>query len=153
MAGQRKYTDDQYRVIVRRYIAGVTMKAIASDMGCSTCTVWKIVNKHFRGELVLEDNHERNDTMNNEKTTETKETPAAAATATDEVKQNDSSKYSCYLNNSTESGFCQAMLIQIIELADDIINDDAADAEIAGYAGMIKGLAAAMREVFTNNGR
>lgn len=152
MAGKRKYTDAQKREMVRRYIAGETLKAIANDIGCSIPTVSDYVNKHFRGEFVL-DNHERNDTMNNEKITETKETPAAAATATDEVKQNDSSKYSCYLNNSTESGFCQAMLIQILELADDIINDDAADAEIAGYAGMIKGLATAMREVFTNNGR
>ncbi|MBR1723416.1 MAG: hypothetical protein IJ723_00105 [Ruminococcus sp.] len=73
--------------------------------------------------------------------------PAAAATATDEVKQNVSSKYSCYLNNTTESQFCQAMLINIIELADDIINDEVSDAEIAGYAGMIKGLATALREV------
>lgn len=152
MAGKRKYTDDQYREIVQRYVDGETMKAIASDMGCSTCTVWKIVNKHFRGELVLDD-HERNDTMNNEKTTETKETPAAAATATDEVKQNDSSKYSCYLNNNTESGFCQALLTQIIELADDIIADESTDAEVAGYAGKIGGLAMAIREVFTNNGR
>lgn len=144
MAGKRKYTDDQYREIVQRYVDGETMKAIASDMGCSTCTVWKTVNKHFRGELVLDD-HERNDTMNNEKTTETKETPAAAATATDE-KLN-VSKYSSYLYNNTESAFCQALLTQIVELADDIINDDAADAEIAGYAGMIKGLAVAMKEV------
>lgn len=152
MAGKRKYTDAQKREMVRRYIAGETLKAIATDIGCSIATVSDYVNKHFRGEFVLDD-HERNDTMNNEKTTETKETPAAAATATDEVKQNDSSKYSCYLNNSTESGFCQAMLIQILELADDIIADESTDAEVAGYAGKIGGLAMAIREVFTNNGR
>lgn len=79
----KRYTDAQKREMVRRYIGGETLKAIATDIGCSIATVSDYVNKHFRGELVLEDNHERNDTMNNEKITETKETPAAAATATD----------------------------------------------------------------------
>ena len=147
----RRYTDAQKREMVRRYIGGETLKAIANDIGCSIVTVSDTVNKHFRGELVLEDNHERNDTMDiEEKNIETKETPAAAATATDE-KLN-VSKYSSYLYDSTEKQFCQALLTTICELADDIISTTE-DVEVAGYAGKIGGLAMAIREVFTNNGR
>lgn len=70
-------------------------------------------------------------------------TPAAAATATDE-KPN-VSKYSSYLNDSTEKQFCQVMLAGILELADDIIADESTDAEVAGYAGVIKGRAYALK--------
>lgn len=72
-------------------------------------------------------------------------TPAAAATATDE-KPN-VSKYSSYLNDSTEKQFCQVMLAGILELADDIIADESTDAEVAGYAGEIKGRAYALKFV------
>lgn len=68
---------------------------------------------------------------------------AAAATATDE-KPN-VSKYSSYLNDSTEKQFCQVMLAGILELADDIIADESTDAEVAGYAGEIKGRAYALK--------
>lgn len=151
----RKYTDAQKREMVRRYIAGETLKAIATDIGCSIATVSDYVNKHFRGELVLEDNTERNDTMTEmntgEKNIETKEKPAAAATATD-VKQN-VSKYSCYLYNNTESAFCQALLTQIMELADDIVIalGQADSVEAAQHAGMIKGLAVALEKALLRN--
>ncbi len=71
--------------------------------------------------------------------------PAAAATATDE-KLN-VSKYSSYLYDSTEKEFCQVMLAGILELADDIIADENTDAEVAGYAGQIKGRAYALKFV------
>ena len=71
--------------------------------------------------------------------------PAAAATATDE-KLN-MSKYSSYLNDSTEKKFCQVMLAGILELADDIIGDESTDADVAGYAGEIKGRAYALKFV------
>lgn len=144
----RKYTDDQKREMVQRYIDGETMKAIAQDIGCSIPTVSDTVNKHFRGELraTSEDKTERNDTMS--ENIEVKETTAAVGAATDELKNNiETASKSPYSYDTTYGEFCQAMLVQIIELADDIISDDGADAEIAGYAGMIKGLAAAMREV------
>ncbi len=145
----RKYTDAQKREMVRRYIAGETLKAIANDIGCSIATVSDYVNKHFRGELVLEDNHERNDTMTEmntgEKTTATKETPAAAATATDSKTSADNTKSYTY-DYTSERQFCQVMLTTIIELADDIIADESADAEVAGYAGKIGGLAMALEK-------
>ncbi len=72
-------------------------------------------------------------------------TPAAAATATDE-KPN-VSKYSSYLYDSTEKEFCQAMLVGILELADDILNAGCLDNETAGYAGEIKGRAYALKFV------
>lgn len=147
----RKFTDEQYREMVQRYIDGETMKAIATDIGCSIPTVSDTVNKHFRGELraTSEDKTERNDTMNiEEKTTEVKETTAAAGTATDELKNNiETASKSPYSYDTTYGEFCQAMLVQIIELADDIIGDDGADSEVSGYAGVIKGLAVAMREI------
>lgn len=71
--------------------------------------------------------------------------PAAAATATDE-KLN-ASKYSSYLNDSTEKQFCQVMLAGICELADDILNAGCLDNETAGYAGEIKGRAYALKFV------
>lgn len=71
--------------------------------------------------------------------------PAAAATATD--KKLNVSKYSSYLYNNTESAFCQVMLAGILELADDIIGDDTTDADVAGYAGEIKGRAYALKVV------
>lgn len=74
-------------------------------------------------------------------------TTAAAATATDE-KPN-VSNYSSYLYDSTEKQFCQVMFNSIIELADDIISGDSTDAEVAGYAGTIKGLAYALKEVLS----
>lgn len=79
---------------------------------------------------------------------ENTKTPAAAATATDE-KQN-VSKYSSYLYNNTESAFCQALLTQIVELADDIVTalGQADSVEAAQHAGMIKGLAVALRKVY-----
>lgn len=70
---------------------------------------------------------------------------AAAATATDE-KLN-MSKYSSYLNDSTEKQFCQVMLAGILESADDIIADESTDADVAGYAGEIKGRAYALKFV------
>lgn len=70
-------------------------------------------------------------------------TSAAAATATD--KKLNVSKYSSYLNDSTEKQFCQVMLAGILELADDIIADESTDAEVAGYAGEIKGRAYALK--------
>lgn len=154
MSAPKRYTDAQKREMVRRYIAGETLKAIANDIGCSIATVSDYVNKHFRGELALEDNHERNDTvsdmtMTNEgKIVVKKETPAAAATATDE-KPN-ASKYSSYLYDSTEKQFCQALLTQIMELADDIVTalGQADSVEAAQHAGMIKGLAVALGKVY-----
>lgn len=79
---------------------------------------------------------------------ENTKTPAAAATATDE-KPN-VSKYSSYLYDSTEKQFCQALLTQILELADDIVTalGQADSVEAAQHAGMIKGLAVALGEVW-----
>lgn len=149
--GGRKYTDAQRREMVQRYIDGETMKAIAQDIGCSIPTVSDTVNKHFRGELRATSKTERNDTMTTEKkekTTEVKETTAAAGTATDGKDKDVTSTYDPYTYNYTaEMKFCQGLLVQIIELAEDIIGDDGADAEVSGYAGVIKGLAVAMREV------
>jgi hypothetical protein len=73
--------------------------------------------------------------------------PAAVGAATDEKGTFARSPYT--YDYTSERQFCQALLVQIIELADDIIGDEASDAEIAGFAGMIKGLATAMREVLT----
>lgn len=147
MSAPKRYTEEIKAEAVRRYMAGESSPKIAADIGCTSCTVMDWVNKRF---TTPETPKRSEDTMIEEKKEMTvKETPAAAATATDEVKQNDSSKYSCYHNNSTESGFCQALLTQIIELVDDIISDDSADAEVAGYAGMIKGLAYALKEVLS----
>lgn len=75
-------------------------------------------------------------------------TPAAAATATD-GKLN-VSKYSSFLYNNTESAFCQALLTQIVELADDVVTalEQADSVEAAQHAGMIKGLAVALGKVY-----
>jgi len=80
----------------------------------------------------------------------TKETPAAVGAATDVHKNNiETASKSRYHYDNTEAAFCQALLTTICELADDIISDDSADAEVAGYAGKIGGLATAMRKVLS----
>jgi len=77
--------------------------------------------------------------------TETK-APAADGTATGTKKGSCSGGPYTY-NYTSERQFCQALLVTIIELADDIISDYTTDAEVAGYAGKISGLAQAAREV------
>lgn len=76
--------------------------------------------------------------------TSTKKESSAAVGAATDGKQN-VSKYSSYLYDSTEKEFCQVMLAGICELADDIIADESTDAEVAGYAGEIKGRAYALK--------
>lgn len=153
MSVPKRYTDAQKREMVRRYIGGETLKAIANDIGCSIATVSDYVNKHFRGELVLEDNTERNDTMDiEEKNIETKETTAAVGAAT-VVKENlalTERPKSPYTYDNTEAAFCQALLTQILELADDIVIalGQADSVEAAQHAGMIKGLAVALGKVW-----
>lgn len=138
MSAPKRYTEEIRAEAVRRYMAGESSPKISADIGCAPCTVMDWVNRSF------EHNTKRSeDKMENT----TKEMPAAAATATDE-KPN-ASKYSSYLYDSTQSQFCQVMFNSIIELADDIIGDDTADAEVAGYAGTIKGLAYALKEVLS----
>jgi len=143
MSAPKRYTEDVKAEAVRRYMAGESSPKIAADIGCTSCTVMDWVNRSF------EHNTKRSeDTMIEEKVEKVemtvKETPAAAATATDE-KLN-VSKYSSYLNDSTEKEFCQALLTTICELADDIIADESTDAEVAGYAGKIGGLAMALEK-------
>jgi transposase-like protein len=138
MSAPKRYTEEVKAEAVRRYMAGESSPKIAADIGCMPGTVMDWVNRSFEHNTKRSD-----DKMENT----TKETPAAAATATDE-KPN-VSKYSSYLYDSTQSQFCQVMINTIIELADDIISDDSADAEVAGYAGTIKGLAYALKEVLS----
>lgn len=78
--------------------------------------------------------------------------PAAVGAATGTKKGSCSGGPYTY-DYTSERQFCQALLTTICELADDIIADESTDAEVAGYAGKIGGLAMAIREVFTNNGR
>lgn len=132
------YSDEVKAEAVRRYMAGESSPKIAADIGCMPGTVMDWVNRSFEHNTKRSD-----DKMENT----TKETPAAAATATDE-KPN-VSKYSSYLYDSTESAFCQALLTQIVELADDIIADESTDIVGAGYAGKISGLAYALKEVLS----
>lgn len=73
-------------------------------------------------------------------------TPAAAATATGSKTSANNTKSYTY-DYTSERQFCQALLTTICELADDIIADESTDAEVAGYAGKIGGLAMAAREV------
>lgn len=81
---------------------------------------------------------------------ENTKTPAAVGAATDVHKNNiETASKSRYHYYNTEAAFCQALLTTICELADDIISDDSADAEVAGYAGTIKGLAYALKEVLS----
>ena len=148
MSAPKRYTDEVKAEAVRRYMAGESSPKIAADIGCTVVTVMKWVNKSFTTPEKPETPKRSEDTMieeNAEKVEMTvKETPAAAATATDE-KLN-VSKYSSYLYDSTEKQFCQALLTTICELADDIISTTE-DVEVAGYAGRIGGLADAVREV------
>ena len=81
------------------------------------------------------------------RTTESK-TPAAGGTATDAKKESYSGSPYVY-DYTTEKQFCQAILNHISELADDIIGDCSIEPEVAGYAGMIKGLAEALRRAIT----
>ena len=135
MSAPKRYTEEIRAEAVRRYMAGESSPKIAADIGCMPGTVMDWVNRSFEHNTKRSD-----DKMENT----TKETPAAAATATD-GKQN-VSKYSCYLYNNTESAFCQALLTQIVELADDIIADESTDIVGAGYAGKIGGLAMALEK-------
>ena len=74
----------------------------------------------------------------------TKKEPAPAPTETSSViKEDNNSLSQVYI--TTESKKCQAIITMITELADDIISDDASDAEIAGFAGTIKGLCYALK--------
>ena len=73
-----------------------------------------------------------------------KEEPVSAATDTDSVIKEDNNSLS-QVYNTTDSNKCQAVITMITELADDIISDDASDAEIAGFAGTIKGLCYALK--------
>jgi transposase-like protein len=149
MSAPKRYTEEIRAEAVRRYMAGESSPKIAADIGCTNTTIMSWVNKSFTTPEMPETPKRSEDTMTEEKVEKVemtvKETPAAAATATDE-KPN-VSEYSSYLYDSTQSQFCQVMINTIIELADDIISDDSADAEVAGYAGKISGLAQAAREV------
>lgn len=72
--------------------------------------------------------------------------PAADGTATGTKKGSCSGGPYTY-DYTSERQFCQVMLAGICELADDIIADESADAEVAGYAGQIKGRAYALKFV------
>lgn len=146
MSAPKRYTDEVKADAVRRYMAGESSPKIAADIGCTNTTIMSWVNKSFTTPETPKRSEDT--TMIEEKAEKVemtvKETPAAAATATDE-KPN-VSKYSSYLYDSTEKQFCQALLTTICELADDIISTTD-NVEVAGYAGRIGGLADAVREV------
>ena len=139
MSAPKRYTEQVKAEAVRRYMAGESSPKIAADIGCTSCTVMDWVNRSFEHNTKRSD-----DKMENT----TKETPAAAATATDSKTSADNTKSYTY-DYTSERQFCQALLTTICELADDIISDDSTDAEVAGYAGKIGGLAQAAREVLS----
>jgi hypothetical protein len=74
-----------------------------------------------------------------------KEEPASVAADTD--SKSDMYENKSHKNNNTPAKKSQVLLNTILELADDIISDDNADTEIAGYAGTIKGLTYSLREL------
>jgi transposase-like protein len=139
MSAPKRYTEEVKAEAVRRYMAGESSPKIAADIGCMPGTVMDWVNRSFEHNTKRSD-----DKMENT----VKETPAAAATATD-VKQN-VSKYSSYLYCTTEQHTCQVFLNSIIELADDIIGSDSTEREEASFAGQIKGFAFALRTLLCN---
>lgn len=80
-------------------------------------------------------------------TNENKKPPAAVGAATDE-RDNDRKSLYTY-DYTSELAFCQALLVQVIELADDVVIalEEADAVEAAQHVGMIQGLATALREV------
>ena len=74
-----------------------------------------------------------------------KDEPASVAADTD--SKSDMYENKSHKNNNTPAKKSQVLLNTILELADDIISDDNADTEIAGYAGTIKGLTYSLREL------
>lgn len=134
MSAPKHYPEEIRAEAVCRYMAGESSPKIAADLGCSAHAVLSWVNKSF-------ETPERN-----VKTMDENKKPAAAATATDSKTSADNTKSYTY-DYTSERQFCQALLTTIIELADDIIADESTDAEVAGYAGKIGGLAQAAREV------
>lgn len=149
MSAPKRYTEEVKAEAVRRYMAGESSPKIAADIGCTNTTIMSWVNKSFTTPEMPETLKRSEDTMTEEtKEMTVKETPAAAATATDSKTSADNTKSYTY-DYTSERQFCQVMFTTIIELADDIIGDDSADAEVAGYAGTIKGLAYALKEVLS----
>ncbi len=152
MSAPKRYTEEVKAEAVRRYMAGESFPKIAADIGCTSMTIMSWVNKSFTTPEMPETPKRSEDTMTEEKVEKVemtvKETPAAAATATDSKTSADNTKSYTY-DYTSERQFCQALLVTIIELADDIISDDTTDAEVAGYAGTIKGLAYALKEVLS----
>lgn len=142
MSAPKRYTEEVKAEAVRRYMAGESSPKIAADIGCTPCTVMDWVNRSFEHNTKRSD-----DKMENT----TKETPAAVGAATDVHKNNiETASKSRYHYDNTEAAFCQALLTTICELADDIIADESTDAEVAGYAGQIKGFAYALRKLLCN---
>ena len=76
---------------------------------------------------------------------DTEKEPASVAADTD--SKSDMYENKSHKNNNTPAKKSQVLLNTILELADDIISDDNADTEIAGYAGTIKGLTYSLREL------
>lgn len=76
---------------------------------------------------------------------DTEKEPAPVEEVTD--SKSDMYENKSHKNNNTPAKKSQVLLNTILELADDIISDDNADTEIAGYAGTIKGLTYSLREL------
>lgn len=101
----------------------------ADALGCQNCPLdWcKDCARHFANYIRIK-----------------KEESASVAADTDSVIKEDNNSLS-QVYNTTDSKKCQAVITMITELADDIISDEASDAEIAGFAGTIKGLCYALK--------